>query len=841
MEKITATIDNKHIETIKGTTILKAAQKAGIYIPRLCDHPDLPPLPEMKPTESIFRGKFEFQNENPNVSNHKGCQLCIVKIDENDNFSTSCCSLVEDNMIILTDSPDIQDFRQRKLMQLLSKHPHTCLTCAQREGCSREPCSTNVPVEERCCPKLGRCELQKVSEYIGIPEATSRYKPQGRPILDNEPLFIRNYELCINCTRCVRICNDIRGVNALGFVYSNGEVVVGSIAPTLKESGCKFCGACVEVCPTGALSDKDILWAERDKKLVPCRDMCPLGADIPSYIRYISEKKFDKATLIIREKTPFPAVLGRVCFHPCEEICRRSQINEPIAICALKRFAMNYDSKEWKINSKPATTTGKKVAIVGSGPTGLTVSYYLAKKSHSVTVFEASTHPGGMLRAGIPEYRLPREILQEDLDNIISLGVKIKTDMIIGEQLTLDDLKSQGYDAIFLAIGAQQAKKINIEGVENDGVLWGLDFLKKANMSQEIKLDNQVLVIGGGNVAMDVALTALRLGANEVSVFCLESREEMPAHKWEIQEAIKENIKINCSWGPKRISKTSSKLLKVELVGCTSVFDEHGTFNPSFDETITKIVETGTVIIAIGQSTDLSILGAKTLITVSPNGLIRVSKDKYETNISGIFAGGEVTTGPISVVEAIEVGRKASKVIDIYLGGKGEINEIFIETEVPNQWIGRDEDFYEKSRVKMPSLSPTDRNNFDEIELGYDENLAVKEADRCLQCDLRFHISPVLLPPEKWLDMNLKNIQVVPEIEGAFQLLNEEKQIIFIQGTPNLNQALKEQLNTNKNACYFGYDEDPMFTKRESELLQQFMQEFGRMPEGNEELDDDLF
>ena len=840
MEIISITINGTKVDAKRGMTILEASLNANIYVPSLCAHPDLLPLVGSKPNEKVFQGNSQFKNTDPHE--HQGCQLCVVKIEGKEGLTTSCNTTVEEGMIISTDSPEIQSLRREKLMNILSKHPHACLMCAQREGCPREPCSPNVPVEERCCPILGRCELQKVAEYIGIREDTPRYRPQNRAIIEDEPLFIRNYELCIGCTRCVRVCRDVRGIEALGFVYSNGETIVGSLAPTLKESGCKFCGACIEVCPTGALTDKNILWAVREKLLVPCKETCPLGIDVPRYIRLISEKKYAEAAAVIREKTPFPSVLGRVCFHDCEIECRRSQINEPIAICALKRFAMDYDSELWKSKISIKPSTGKKVAIVGSGPSGLTAAYYLRRLGHSVTVFEANSYLGGMLRLGIPEYRLPRAVLQKDLDHILSIGIEIQTDKVIGEHISLDDLKEQGFAATFLAIGAQNTKKLNIEGLTLPNILWGLDFLKKVNLGEEVKVTDNIVVIGGGNVAIDVALTAKRLGAKNVQLTCLECRDEMPAHEWEIQKAIDEGISLDCSWGPKRIIDKDGEISEIELIHCDSVYDDKDIFNPVFNDTNTKSIKTQMIILAIGQIPDLSLLESENKINISASGLIQVKEGTLETNILGIFAGGEVINSPSSVVDAIEMGRKAASSIDKFLGGNGEIEEFLLETDIPDPNLGRDESFYDKSRVQMPLLSLKQRqSSFNEIELGFDETLAVEEANRCLKCDLRFEISPVVLPPQKWLDLTSENIQNVPETEGAIQILNENQETILIQGTPNLRLALEEQLSSNSKACYFNYDEDPMYTKRESELLQQFMQEFGRFPEGNEDLDDDLF
>ena len=305
-----------------------------------------------------------------------------------------------------------------------------------------------------------------------------------------------------------------------------------------------------------------------------------------------------------------------------------------------------------------------------------------------------------MLKFGIPEYRLPREILQAELEHILKLGVEIKTDTVLGKDLTLDDLSSQDYAAVFLAIGAQQSKKLKLEGIELNGVLWGLEFLKNINLGHDVQVEDRVLVIGGGNVAIDVALTALRLGAKEVQLICLECRDEMPAHEWEIQRALEENVILNCSWGPKKILGTDGRVSGIELIRCTSVFDEDGKFHPSFDETTTKSIETDMVILAIGQTPDLSVLTPESLVNITPEGLVQV-KENMTTGTPGIFAGGEVTSSPLSVVETIEMGKKAGcKTIYLLTGhGKKHKDELKLNPDfVANN-------FYEASKIILKNES----------------------------------------------------------------------------------------------------------------------------------------
>ncbi|UCF73720.1 MAG: FAD-dependent oxidoreductase [Deltaproteobacteria bacterium] len=484
--------------------------------------------------------------------------------------------------------------------------------------------------------------------------------------------------------------------------------------------------------------------------------------------------------------------------------------------------------------------TGHKVAIVGSGPAGLTAAFYLKKMGHQVTVFESRPLPGGMMRYGIPDYRLPLSIVEKEIQDILELGIGLETNKTLGKDFTIDQLKNDGYEAIFLAVGAQLSRKTELEGSDLEDVLWGLDFLYQVKEGRDVKLKDRVVVIGGGNVAVDVALTALRCGATNVTMACLEKREEMPADEWQVDQVLEDEVNIMTAWGPKRIVSRDGRVKGVELIGCASVLDKEGDFSPSFDER-RKAIEADQIILAIGQSPDLSFVEPHSPITIE-RGMIVVDQETVETGIHGVFAGGDATRAPGAIIHAIGAGRKAASSIDRLLGGDGDIEETLFQPDPLSPTLGKIEGFADLPREKALKLPLAERHKgFEEVALGLDPEGARKEATRCLQCDLRLGIGKVISPPARLLKWTEENIGLAPEREGVYQLLDDDKEVLLIKGVMNVRGSLLEVFEGNDKVAWFDYEEDPLYSKRESELIQRYLQEHGRMPGGGEDELDDLF
>ena len=840
MDTVNLIIDGQPVRAPVGMTILEAARSIDIYIPTLCHHPDLPPAEGSEAARVIFQGERELENARPYDSG-QGCGLCVVQIEGSDELVGSCTTEVREGMVVATGNDRIRNNRRQKLVPIMARHRHACLTCAQQEGCPRSQCSSNVPENERCCPQFGHCELQNLVNYLGLPDATPKWVPTDLTVIKDHPLFVRDYNLCIGCTRCVRACRDLRGIEAIGFVYDeNGQVHVGTLAETLETSGCKFCTACVAVCPTGALVDKAVESPAREEDLVPCRAACPAHIDVPGYLRMIAQGKADEADAIIREKVPFPGVLGRVCIHPCEQVCRRGEVDAPVAICALKRYAADCQKGLWKHDDKIASDTGKKVAVVGAGPAGLTAAFYLRKQGHAVTIFESGSQAGGMLRYGIPEFRLPRTVLDNEIRNILELGIDFRPNQSLGKDICLDHMKNEGFDAVFLGIGSQQSRRIALEGCNTPDVFWGLEFLRRVAEGHKVELKERVVVIGGGNVAVDAARAALRCGAADVKMACLECLEEMPAGPEEIAGAKAEGIQILPSVGPDKIIREDGKVAGLDLVACTGVFDDQGNFCPEFGDK-KECIPVDQVIMAVGQAADLSFLTVNKLIKTA-RGLMVVHENTLETGMPGIYAGGDIAKGRGAVIHAIAAGRKAAESIDRALGGAGHIDEVLLVRGNPDPHLGRDEGFAVQPRESMPELDGAARiKGFQEVAIGYSDAQAAREAKRCLQCDLRLYIGCNPLPPQAWQPFDAAHVNAVPEAEGVYRLLGADRKVLAIKGTANLRKDLLTALDENVAAVLFEFVEDKMYSRRESELIQKYLQEHGEMPGGGADDLDDLF
>ncbi len=524
-----------------------------------------------------------------------------------------------------------------------------------------------------------------------------------------------------------------------------------SIAGTVKE--CSLCGL-GQTSPNPVLTTIDYFRDEynahiKDKRcpaavcdalmISPCQHTCPVGINIPKYVAHIVAGEYLEAIETIRERNPFPAICGRICHHPCEGRCRRGELEAPVAIRELKRFAADWSYRHDGRKPQPfPRTRSQRVAVVGAGPAGLACAYFLAQLGYPVTVFEALPVGGGMLAVAIPDFRLPREAIQQDIDYIASCGVEIRYNTPINVNFTVDDLKKDGFSAVFIAAGAQRSQSIGIPGELEDveNFYYGLRFLRDVKLGRTVPMAHRVAVIGGGNVALDAARTALRLGAGETNLYYRRSLEEMPVTAVEYDEAVKEGIQVNLLVSPTRIVSSNWKVTGLECVRMRlGEPDESGRRRPIPVAGSEFFVEADAVIAAVGQAPDHSFLppgSALERMTVDSNTLA--------TNVPGVFAGGDFVTGPGMVIEAIATGRRGAIAIDKYLRGdpsRVELYDLRVEV-VKGATTGEEEETWEEQpRIEMPRVPvPERRHSFMEIEQGYSEDQARQEAKRCLRCDL---------------------------------------------------------------------------------------------------------
>ncbi len=469
--------------------------------------------------------------------------------------------------------------------------------------------------------------------------------------------------------------------------------------------------------------------------LTCCQRACPVGTDVSSYVALIAQGKSSKALAIVREENPFPGVCGRVCDHACELHCRRAESDQPVAIRALKRFLADRErnSVQWPEKIKPWKE--QKVAVIGSGPAGLTAASDLLRGGFEVTVFESLPVAGGMMRVGIPDYRLPSDVLDFSIEYLRRLGIEIKLNTALGRDITLSDLKGQGYRAVLLATGAHGSRTLKIKGSELSGVSFGIDMLRQVNLSGKPQIGRRVVVIGGGDVAMDTARAALRLGAKQVDLFCLESRQEMPAHDWETREALDEQIRFNCGWGPAEFIGTD-RVRQVKFKQCSSVFDASGKLAPTFDQAKTVTVEADTALLAIGQVAQFAHEPGDG-VQVTPNQVYQADSETLQTTAPWVFAAGDAVYGTATVIQAVASGHRAATSVSEYLQGKPltgkwtpPAHEQRVDRlDIPPGWE-------EMQSVREPELPADQRvRSFAEVKLSLTEAAAIAEASRCLRCD----------------------------------------------------------------------------------------------------------
>jgi NADPH-dependent glutamate synthase beta subunit-like oxidoreductase/NAD-dependent dihydropyrimidine dehydrogenase PreA subunit len=560
---------------------------------------------------------------------------------------------------------------------------------------------------------------------------------------------VEMFKTCEQCGLCSSAC-PITGVKNFNIrrILRHVELdLIDEIARSPLPWSCTTCGRCEGVCPNG-IAILDIVRPLRSispEKFFPegppCVHACPVGIDVPGYLRFIVQGKAEEAYKLILEKLPFPGILGRVCTHPCENDCRRKEVNEPISICALKRFAADKAGTLPEGSFKVEKETGHKVAVIGAGPAGLTAAFYLRKKGHHVTIFEARSKPGGMMRYGIPDYRLPEKVLKKEINQVLNLGIELKTDKKWGKDFNLNQLKKDGFEAIFIAVGLQLSRRIEMEGSESKDVFWGVDFLMDVNQGKEFSFKEKVLVVGGGNVAVDAARVAKRLGAKEVLLLYRRSRSEMPAIKSEVDEAEREGIKFHFLIAPIKVITNNGRLTGLQCIRMElAELDESGRRSPIPVKGSNFEIEADQIIMAIGQSMDKKEILEE--LEYSNQMTISVDPVTLKTKLDGVFAGGDVAKGPTSVIEAIEAGRRAASSIDQFLGGDGRIEEIFAERPDFQPYSGkREAGFADLKRVETPTLSVSERcKGFIEVERCFNDDQAIMEASRCLQCDLELRL-----------------------------------------------------------------------------------------------------
>ena len=669
-------VDGRVVEAQPGRSVLHACLDAGIYVPHLCSHPDLP-----------VEG---------------GCSMCMVEVDG--DVMKSCEVTVSDGMTVRTKAPAAEHVRTVALELMLAPHPKDCTSCAAYLN----------------------CELQAIMQFTGVAHSRMReVDKESARIGSSDSLMTREMFRCIQCARCIRACEDLRGVGVLGFNRAeNGEVYVGTKNDVpFAETDCRFCSACVAVCPTGAIMDTVGVFSKdvpKQQALVPCESTCPAHTEIPLYLQLAGEGRYGDSAAVFREKLTFPLSLGYVCDHPCERSCKRGKLDLPLSIRETKRFAAEHDTDQaWRQRVWRRPATGRKVAVVGGGPAGLTGAYRLARLGHQVTVLERQAKPGGMLTYGIPKYRLDQQVVDDEVAILVEdSGFEVRTGVDVTDVAGL----LADYDAVLVATGAQAGRRPAPWDGTWTNVVDGVVACRAWNGAQPLDLGATVTVIGGGNVAFDCARNARKLGATHVRVLCLEPRGSMLADDEEIRAATAEGIEIVAGVAVRAVVADGDLLTGVGVVDVRSFSFGPAGLQLDVVDGSDRVLPTDGVVLATGQQSDLTSAAG---LVLRRGAFVEVDADGL-SSVPGVFAAGDAVTGTASVVRAIAAGRAAAAALDRYLGGDGDVSDTFFDRDERDGVLGT-----------IPAFSGLPRT-----ACGTAAEVTA-ETSRCLHCELRRDIDTV--------------------------------------------------------------------------------------------------
>ena len=640
------------------------------------------------------------------------------------------------------------------------------------EGCGDDPEGWCIAVGDMADYVV---ETQKDGHYITKDQALEIFRQAEENGFVHQITNIdgknKIFAIC-NCN--VNVCYALRTSQ----LFNTPNMSRSAYIAKVDKTKCVACGKCVESCPAGAvklgqkLCDKEGCeirypkmplpteqpWGEHmwsvnyrdtnrincyDTGTAPCKTACPAHIAVQGYLQLAKEGRYEEALALIKKDNPLPAVCGRVCNKRCEDACTRGTIDEAVAIDDVKRFIAERDLKaETRYVPKPIIPSlrggfDEKIAIIGSGPAGLSCAYYLALTGYKPTIFEKNEEPGGMLRYGIPSYKLEKDLLKAEIDIIKEMGVEIRCGVEVGRDITIDQLREQGYKGFYVAIGAQKGRKPGIENEDADGVYTAVDFLKKAGAEEGFAFEGDVVVVGGGNVAIDAARVSSRCTEHGISMYCLEQKEQMPASKDEIAEALAENVSLNCGWRPKEILVEDGHVTGIVFKKCLRVQDENGRFAPEYDENDTVSVPCRHIIFSVGQAIDWGHMLDGMHVELRPNGTAIANRLTYQTSVPDIFVGGDVYTGPKFAIDAIAAGREGAVSLHRYVHEHctltiGRNRRDFIELDKDNIRV----DAYDSSRRQIPE-KPEEKDQaatFRDLSFTLTEEQVKKETSRCLSC-----------------------------------------------------------------------------------------------------------